>query len=652
MPALTRVIVEPARLAQVTYATGLPELIAQDASQGPGGLPLLEFTLTELWAQQRRRQITFDDYHTLGCVVGVLNRHAERVYRDLTRRVDEATIRSVLLRMVRSRGGAGTAVRIVARRESFGADWAVVEALAEPTRRLVVLGPDRRGAATQTAEIAHESLIREWRRLSSWVNDDADFQRWLAVVEERTIDDELLSDSRIGEAHRWLAARPTDVPPEVVALVERSTSALQRRIHDLEEARRHAADLLIRERILRDANACLVAATGDTAVVEAVRGAVRRLLPPDTPCDVVLLGDQSAPPVGCGPGVQVVATEALDDRWSDQFDGYSHALWVPVVMGPSHTRTTGGFLVLAAHALMAGLEAPVEILAAQAAAAFGRIAMTDEANLRSQLERELTMQALHDSLTGLANRTLFLERLRQALRRRSRTGLGVGIMIMDLDDFKAVNEVFGHAIGDSALTDLGQRVATVVGAGHTVARLSGDEFAALMDGADRAELERMAQRVLASTAEPLVVNSHVVRLTASIGLACADAAGTAEDLLGEAEVAMNEAKRAGGNQWRRCQSGLRSLAAARLALRDGLEHAMVREELRLHYQPIVELHRGRIVELQALLRWMHPEHGLLTPMDFIPLAEESGLSVSIGTWTLEHAIAAASRWQHQADATG
>ncbi|MFD9790050.1 ATP-binding protein [Streptomyces sp. NPDC059070] len=220
--ALTRVIVEPAALAGVTFTEGLAEAVAAEASKGPGGLPLLEFALTELWPMQRERRISFDSYHGLGGVSGALNRHAEQVYRFLAQTLDEARIRRVLLSMIRARGGAASAVRVPARSAHLGADWYVAQLMADPERRLVVVGPE----GPDTAEIAHEALIRGWQRLAGWVDEDADFQQWLALAEERAADGDVLSAPRVAEAQRWLEERPDDIPPEVGALMRRSLAVL------------------------------------------------------------------------------------------------------------------------------------------------------------------------------------------------------------------------------------------------------------------------------------------------------------------------------------------------------------------------------------------------------------------------------------------
>ncbi|MDF5753632.1 ATP-binding protein [Spongiactinospora sp. TRM90649] len=237
--ALARVIAEPSQVAKVTYSPGLVETIARESSRSRGGLPLLEFTLTKLWATQHRRRLTFDHYHALGGVAGALNRHAEEVYGELCERYGEKDIRRVLLAMVRARGGAASAARVVARRQHLGDGWKIAEDLAQSTTRLVVLAPE----GPDTAEIAHEALIREWKRFGDWVEEDAEFQRWLAVMEERAADGDLLSEVRIAEGKRWLEARPADVPQGVVELIEHSEREISIRLAAQKELLRSNAEL-------------------------------------------------------------------------------------------------------------------------------------------------------------------------------------------------------------------------------------------------------------------------------------------------------------------------------------------------------------------------------------------------------------------------
>ncbi|MGW6982316.1 nSTAND1 domain-containing NTPase [Streptomyces sp. NPDC054932] len=261
--ALSRVIVEPATLSGVTFTPGLAAAIAAEASRSAGSLPLLEFALTELWPLQEDRRVSFDSYYSLGGVSGALNQHAEKAYRLLSEHVHAARIRRVLLAMVRARGGASSAVRVTAQRSHLGDDWYVAQLLAAPDLRLVVIGP----GGPDTAEIAHEALIREWRRLATWVDEDADFQQWLAVVEERASEGDLLSATRVAEAQRWVGERRPDIPQEVVNLIEHSSSVIleQQKTRRLlsesqeitEQLRERSDELERRQRDLQVANAAL-----------------------------------------------------------------------------------------------------------------------------------------------------------------------------------------------------------------------------------------------------------------------------------------------------------------------------------------------------------------------------------------------------------
>ena len=208
---LEKVIAEPAWARDVHYQDGLVAVIAEDAGGGRG-LPLLEFALTQLWPHQRGRQITLVAYQGIGGVTGALSRYAEQAYQDLLGRFPPERISRVMLALVRSRGGAADATRRVVSRQRLGEDWEVAQALAR--QRLLTVDRDP-GKGEEAAEIAHEALIREWPRFASWVSDDADFQHWLTLAEERAADGDLLPDNRLSEADKWLAERAADVPREV-----------------------------------------------------------------------------------------------------------------------------------------------------------------------------------------------------------------------------------------------------------------------------------------------------------------------------------------------------------------------------------------------------------------------------------------------------
>ncbi|MEI4274081.1 EAL domain-containing protein [Klenkia sp. LSe6-5] len=267
---------------------------------------------------------------------------------------------------------------------------------------------------------------------------------------------------------------------------------------------------------------------------------------------------------------------------------------------------------------------------------------------RVELESRLTHQALHDPLTGLSNRRLFADRLDHALRRRGSRALTV--VLCDLDGFKDVNERFGHAAGDALLVEVAARLRTVAREGDTVARLGGDEFALLLEDTDLAGAREVADRVHDWLAVPLALDGTAVTVSAGIGLAAAGTQGvTGEELLQHADVAVYQAKDGGRRSTAEYEPGLHTAALERLQLRADLERALVAGELVLHYQPSVSLVTGapaapgrlEVHGFEALVRWQHPTRGLLGPGQFVPLAEDSGLVVPLGTWVLQEACRAA-----------
>jgi hypothetical protein len=242
--ALERAVTVPARASGVTYDEGLAQRIALEAAGGDGGLPLMEFALTQMWPRQRRWRLTFPDYYgsSFGGVTGALNRYADGVFAQLEREWPAERIRKVLLACVRSRGGAAVATRCVVGRDRLAADWKLVELVEKlAERRLLVTGEDATSHAA-TVELAHEALIQSWERLAGWVDADAEFQRWLVTMEERVTEGDLLVEARISEAQRWLVERSADVPIEMRELVERSTFARDQRITELKEARSRAEE--------------------------------------------------------------------------------------------------------------------------------------------------------------------------------------------------------------------------------------------------------------------------------------------------------------------------------------------------------------------------------------------------------------------------
>jgi diguanylate cyclase (GGDEF)-like protein/PAS domain S-box-containing protein len=258
---------------------------------------------------------------------------------------------------------------------------------------------------------------------------------------------------------------------------------------------------------------------------------------------------------------------------------------------------------------------------------------------RRSMEDELRHQAFHDALTGLPNRALFDDRLAQALRRRRRADGGVAVVLVDLDDFKAVNDSLGHAAGDELLVECARRFDLVLRGSDTAARLGGDEFAVLLEDADaEAAALEIAARLRDALDAPVELEGRTVHVEASIGIAVVSAtAVTPADVVRNADIAMYKAKENGGSELVVFRPEMLHAARERLDLREDLRHALERGELALHYQPVVGLGDRGVTAVEALLRWTHPEHGDISPARFIPVAEESGMIGGIGEWVLERA---------------
>src|SRR4051794_21146165 len=268
---------------------------------------------------------------------------------------------------------------------------------------------------------------------------------------------------------------------------------------------------------------------------------------------------------------------------------------------------------------------------------------------RKELENRLRYQAFHDTLTGLPNRALFMDRLAAADAQYEQTGTPSAVLFLDVDNLKAVNDNLGHEGGDTLIRSLSERMLGVVREDDTVARLSGDEFAILLSGAGSAhQAERVAHRILDSLREPTTIGEHLVRTGFSIGLATSDTcAATGIGMLRAADLAMYEAKTGGKGRLEVFQPSHHTAHVHRDAVRAKLSGALDAEQLELHYQPIVDISTRMIVGFEALLRWRHPDLGLVSPLDFIPLAEESGLIVPIGRWVLQEATRQAAQWQNR-----
>jgi diguanylate cyclase (GGDEF)-like protein/PAS domain S-box-containing protein len=271
--------------------------------------------------------------------------------------------------------------------------------------------------------------------------------------------------------------------------------------------------------------------------------------------------------------------------------------------------------------------------------------MSDVSGLR-QAEEELAHWALHDSLTGLPNRILLVDRIDQAFGRGARKPSSVAALFCDLDGFKEINDSYGHHVGDQVLNTVAARLRTAVRPADTVARIGGDEFVILCEGmVDAAIAFGIAARVLSSIAESFDIAGQALSLTVSVGVAFARSDSSAE-LLGNADAAMYLAKQRGRNRAELFDEQLRKVASERISLIADLRHAVARDELRVHYQPIFALDSEHLLGVEALVRWQHPERGLLAPDTFIPAAESAGLIGEIGAWVLQEACRQAARWAH------
>ncbi|WP_212754486.1 putative bifunctional diguanylate cyclase/phosphodiesterase [Nakamurella aerolata] len=275
--------------------------------------------------------------------------------------------------------------------------------------------------------------------------------------------------------------------------------------------------------------------------------------------------------------------------------------------------------------------------------------VAERTQMLRQAQSELERLALRDPLTGLANRSLVGDRIAQALAWGERGARFPAVLLLDLDGFKTINDSLGHTAGDAVLVEVARRLSTVARPMDTVARLGGDEFALVIPDTTAEQAEEVAAAALESLKEPLLVHGRSVWALASIGIRVGAAGETTDMLLRDADTAMYEAKTSGRGRAMVYQESMHSMVQRRLRVVSELGSAIRSSELRLVYQPIVDLASGRTVAVEALVRWHHPHRGLIMPDDFIPVAEDSGLVVDLGYWVAEAAIKQVSEWQSLLD---
>lgn len=294
-----------------------------------------------------------------------------------------------------------------------------------------------------------------------------------------------------------------------------------------------------------------------------------------------------------------------------------------------------------------GTEFPMEVVVGPVDSPEGPVVTAALRNVseRRAFERQLAHQASHDHLTGLPNRTLFVERLSRALAYAAPDGPPVAVCFLDVDHFKYVNDSRGHTVGDTLLAEVARRIADTAQGHDVVARFGGDEFAVLIEGlTDRQGATAYAWQLLAAFDRPFRLHGVDCYVSASVGIAFGSTGDRAEDLLRDADAAMYYAKQRGRSRVEIFDEALTARALERVDVEASLHHALVADELALVYQPYVDLRDGTVVGVEALLRWHRPGHGVVPPLAFIPIAEESGLVVQIGLWALSEACRQAASW--------
>jgi diguanylate cyclase (GGDEF)-like protein len=332
--------------------------------------------------------------------------------------------------------------------------------------------------------------------------------------------------------------------------------------------------------------------------------------------------------------------------------GVTHAMVAPL---PGEERVIGAIMLANRFGVVRSFDSEdlrlLDTLATNASVALQYDRLEQAVLQLSVLQEQLHHQAYHDPLTSLANRTLFTDKVRETL---ATTQGEVAVLFIDLDDFKTVNDSLGHAAGDELLVSVASRLRACLRPEDVVARLGGDEFAVMVEDSRDAEesATRVARRIMDAFVMPLSVGAESVSVYVSVGIAIAEVQDkTAEELIRDADVAMYKAKTSGKGRFQVFHPSMGAAVLERHGLKEELRQAIEQEQLTLYFQPIVTLGTGELVAEEALVRWQHPRRGLVAPNEFLPLAEETGLILSVGQYVLEQACHQARTWQHEREAS-
>jgi diguanylate cyclase (GGDEF)-like protein len=333
--------------------------------------------------------------------------------------------------------------------------------------------------------------------------------------------------------------------------------------------------------------------------------------------------------------------------------GVTHAMVAPL---PGEERMIGAIMLANRFGVVRSFDHDdlrlLDTLASNASVALQYDRLEQAVLQLSVLQEQLQHQAYHDSLTSLANRTLFTDKVREALHNGTS---GLAVLFIDLDDFKTVNDSLGHAAGDQLLVSAASRLRACLRPEDMIGRLGGDEFAVLVEDGPEVEdtATAVARRILEAFAMPIQVGAESVSVYVSIGIVTSQGRdASADELIRDADVAMYKAKTAGKGRYQVFDPSMGAAVLERHGLKEELRQAIERQQLELYFQPIVALESGNLVAEEALVRWEHPRRGLVAPNEFLPLAEETGLILSLGQYVLEEACQQARVWQCEEQATG